>query len=79
MASNKETTKIAEFLTSENVDIFGFTPITSNIPSIPEDFSPRKMLKEARSIVCYAIPIPKGVIYSDSHDKILFCRYCSIT
>lgn len=76
--SSKDTKEIADLLRRENVDILGFAQITSEIPSVSEDFSPKKLLKEARSVVIFAIPIPKGVLYSDSHDKLLFWRYCSI-
>jgi epoxyqueuosine reductase QueG len=76
--NDMETDEIIAFLKENDIEIFGFTTVNNVIPSIPEDFSPQKMLKEAQSIICYAIPIPKGIIYSASHEKLLFWRYSSI-
>lgn len=77
--SNKENMRIKEFLKFNKINIIGFASAEDNIPKISEDFSPRKILKEAQSIICFAIPIPRGVLYSDSYDTLLFWRYCNIT
>lgn len=75
---NTEDIDIAEFLNGKGINIIGFASISNKIPLISDDFSPQNLLKEAKSIVCYAVPIPKGVIYSDSNDTLLFWRYCGM-
>ncbi|MHA1967996.1 MAG: 4Fe-4S double cluster binding domain-containing protein [Candidatus Hodarchaeales archaeon] len=42
-------------------------------------FSPQTLLPEAASVICYAIPIPKGIIFSNSHSVLLYWRFCNMT
>ena len=73
-----EPVDITKFLRKKGTDIIGYTSVKNNIPSIPEDFTPSKILNQARSIVCYAFPIPKGVIFANSQSTLVYWRYCNM-
>jgi epoxyqueuosine reductase QueG len=75
---DNDTKEIEEFLKKKDIEIFGFANVNDSKYSVPEDFSPKNTLKDANSIICYAVPIPKGVIYSESNDNLLFWRYSAI-
>ncbi|MFX0070235.1 MAG: hypothetical protein ACFFAO_04005 [Candidatus Hermodarchaeota archaeon] len=75
----QEKMEIKEFLKNQNIDLIGFAHVKNDLSQIPKDFSPKNLLKEVQSIIIFAIPIPKGVLYSKKYDKLLFWRYCNIT
>jgi len=66
--------QIKGFLTGKGIPITGISAMF-HIPKVPGDFSPQTILKGAKSIICYGVPIPKGVIYADSDNLALYCRY----
>lgn len=69
--------KIGDFLNSMGIPVVGITT-TCQHPSVPEDFSPRGTLKTAKAIICYGVPIPKGIICADSDSLALYWRYCNM-
>ncbi len=73
-----DSSKIIEFLNRQEIHVIGFASVIDKIKSIVEDFSPQKLLRNAKSLICYAVPIPKGVIYSESNDILLYWRYCNM-
>ncbi|KYK37306.1 MAG: epoxyqueuosine reductase [Theionarchaea archaeon] len=70
--------KIKDFLTSEGIPLTGIAAACS-LPSVPEDFSPQTILNNAQSVICYGVPIPKGIVYADKHGLALYWRYCNMT
>jgi len=68
---------IKNFLGDEEIHLSGIAEI-HGVPSVPEDFSPHAVLPDARSVICYGVPIPKGVLYADNHDLSLYWRYCTM-
>ena len=69
--------EVKDFLNGEGIPIMGISAMCQ-LPSVPEDFSPQAILKGAKSIICYVVPIPKGVVYADNNDLVLFWRYCNM-
>jgi len=69
--------EISSFLLNEGMSIFGVAAV-KQLPSIPKSFSPQALLKGAKTIICYGIQIPKGLIYAESHSLDLYWRYCNI-
>lgn len=69
--------EIKDFLNNKGIPIVGIAT-TYQLPSVPEDFSPQGILKTARAIICYGVPIPKGIINADSHSLALYWRYCNM-
>jgi len=69
--------EIEGFLTTQGIPIAGISAMCQ-LPTVPEDFSPQTILKGAKSIICYGVPIPKGIIYADNNDLALYSRYCNM-
>jgi len=69
--------EIEGFLATQGIPIAGISAMC-HLPTVPEDFSPQTILKGAKSIICYGVPIPKGIIYADNNDLALYWRYCNM-
>jgi epoxyqueuosine reductase QueG len=69
---------VMEFLKGKGIHIIGFASITDKIPVVNEDFSPLKLLSSAKTVICLAVPIARGVIYTESNDTSLYWRYCNM-
>jgi len=69
--------EIDRFLCNERVSVYGVAA-AKQLPFVPKSFSPRAVLRGAKSIICYGIQIPKGVIYAETDSLDLYWRYCSI-
>lgn len=69
--------EIIEILGSKDIPITGVSALCE-LPSVKEGFSPTDILEGAASIICYGVPIPKGIIYADSNDLALYWRYCNM-
>jgi epoxyqueuosine reductase QueG len=68
---------VRNFLDYEGMQLSGIADIRG-VPSVPEDFTPQAVLNGAKSVICYGIAIPKGVLYADNHDLSLYWRYCTM-
>ncbi|MFX1283202.1 MAG: hypothetical protein ACFFB5_06080 [Promethearchaeota archaeon] len=66
--------KISKFLQQHGIHLIGF----ASTDNIVKDFSPQKLLRNAKSVICYAVPIPRGVIYSEFNESLLYWRYCNM-
>jgi hypothetical protein len=62
---------IKGFLAQRGVGIIGVAGIHP-LSSVPEEFSPQAVLAAAKTVICYAVPIPKGGVYADSHSLDLY-------
>jgi len=69
--------EVIEILGSKDIPITGVSALCE-LPSVKEGFSPTDILEGAASIICYGVPIPKGIIYADSNDLALYWRYCNM-
>jgi len=78
MRSKSLETKIRNFLSGEGVPLMGTAEVCP-LPNISETHSPQTILKEARSVICYGLPIPKGIIYAERDALLLYWRYWNIT
>ena len=68
--------ELRDFLKTRSVPLVGIAPI-SQLPNVPEDFSPEQILRGARSVVCYGVPIPRGVVHAEAHSLALYWRFCN--
>jgi epoxyqueuosine reductase QueG len=66
-----------DFLAGRTISIMGVAE-ARQLPEAPEEFSPRFMIPAARSVICYGIPIPRGILHADHHDLSLYWRYCTM-
>lgn len=68
--------EISDLLTNEGISFYGVAT-AKQLPSLPESLSPRALLKDAKSVICYGVQIPKGLIYAESNSLGLYWRYCN--
>lgn len=68
---------IKDFLSGEGIPIMGIAAMCQ-LPSVRGNFSPQTILTGAKSIICYGVPIPKGITYADENDLALYWRYCNM-
>jgi len=66
------------FFNAEGIHLIGISGI-SDLSTLSGEFSPEKILKNAVSVICYAMPIPRGVIHAQNHANALYGRYCNTT
>jgi epoxyqueuosine reductase QueG len=78
MSNERLKSKVWNFLNSEGFPLMGIAGVRS-LPNVPDAYSPQTILKEARSIVCYGVPIPKGIIYAERDALLLYWRYWNVT
>jgi len=67
---------IKDFLSGEGIPIMGIAAMCQ-LPSVRGNFSPETILTGGKSIICYGVPIPKGITYADDNDLALYWRYCN--
>lgn len=78
MSNNLLESKIKNFLKSERISMMGIAGV-GPLPNGPERQSPRSILQEARSVVCFGTPIPKGIMYAQRDALPLYWRFWNIT
>jgi epoxyqueuosine reductase QueG len=69
--------KIKNLLDSGGISMMG-TSSADPRPGVPKDFSPQALLKDAKSVICYAMPIPEGVVFAESNAMDLYWRFCNM-
>jgi epoxyqueuosine reductase len=74
---NSIESEIQGLLRDRGISIIGIAGV-GQLPSVPEPFTPQAMLKEAKSVICYGVPIPQGVLYAESEPLALYWRYCNM-
>lgn len=69
--------EIRDFLAGEKISIMGVAK-ARQLPEVPEEFSPQFIIPDARSVICYGVPIPRGILYAEHYDLSLYWRYCTM-
>ncbi|MFC1853243.1 hypothetical protein ACFL27_23845 [candidate division CSSED10-310 bacterium] len=69
---------LKNFLFNEGILFYGIADAHHALAS-SEDISPLSILPEAKSIICYGVPIPRGIIYAQANELALYWRYCNMT
>ncbi len=77
MKEQRTKNEISSLLRGESVFLYGFAA-TNHLPPTLEHLSSKIPLKGARTVVCYGIPIPKGILYAKSNTLDLYWRYCNM-
>ncbi len=67
---------INDLLTGEGVFIHGVAT-AKQLSSLPQRFSPRARLKGAKSVICYGVHIPRGLLYAENSSLDLYWRHCN--
>jgi epoxyqueuosine reductase QueG len=69
--------EITSLLRNRGVPTIGISA-SGEVPSVTQGFAPENILKSVRSVICYGLPIPKGVVYAESSSLALYWRYCNM-
>ncbi len=69
--------KIRRFLHDEGVAVQGVASVNERF-SARKIVSPRSLLESARSIICFGVQMPKGVIYAKNDGLALYWRFCNM-
>ena len=69
--------EIGSFLQNEGMSILGVAA-AKQLPLMPESFSPQTLLEGARSVICYGVQIPKGILHAKNDNLTLYWRYCNM-
>ena len=77
MKNQRTKNKISRFLCSEDMSLYGFAAV-NHLPTTLENLSPKIPLEGARTVICYGVPIPKGILYARSNNLDLYWRYCNM-
>jgi epoxyqueuosine reductase len=77
MAEHEIESAIRELLSSGEVRATGIAPV-NRIASVPDDFSAEAVLEGAKSVLCYSVPIPMGILSANRNALALHWRYCNM-
>ncbi len=77
MSEQRAKNEISGFLRSEGMSLCGFAA-TNGLPPTLENLSSKIPLEGARTVICYGVPIPKGILYARSNNLDLYWRYCNM-
>jgi len=69
--------EVVEFLHRRSISLVGVAE-TPRLPAVPGNGSPHSILRDVKTVICYGVPIPRGILYADNHDMSLYWRYCTI-
>jgi len=74
-------TKIIEemtnFFTQNNIPVFGIAKAAS-LESEPLGYRPSDMLASAQSVLCFGIPVPKGIFKCKERSEWMYWRAANI-
>ena len=70
--------KVKNFLNSKRISMWGISSVSSQTP-VPEQFTPRTLVRDAKSVICYGVPIPEGIVFADKNGLDMYWRYCNMT
>lgn len=63
--NDNEANDVMDFFSRNDIELFGFTPINNVQFPVPSEFSPKELLAEARSVICFGVLIPKGILHAN--------------
>ncbi len=69
--------KIRNFLRSKGISAMGISS-AAPLAAVPEQFTPQALLRKAKSVVCYGLPIPKGIVLAERGDLDMYWRYSNM-
>jgi len=76
MKEQRTKSEISGFLRSEGMFLHGFAAV--NRPPPTEYPSLKIPLEGAKTVICYGVPIPKGILHSKGNSLDLYWRYCNM-
>jgi len=77
MKQQSVKSEIISFLRNEGMSVHDLATV-KQLQATSKKLHPQILLNGARTIICYGVPIPKGVIYAKSNNLDLYWRYCNM-
>jgi len=77
MKEQRTKNEIRGFLRSEGMSLHGFAAV-NHLASKSESLSSKIPLEGARTVICFGVPIPKGILHAKSNRLDLYWRYCNM-
>jgi len=77
MKEQRTKNEINGFLRSEGMSLHGSATV-DHLTSTSENLSFKIPLEGAKTVICYGVPIPKGILYAKSNNLDLYWRYCNL-
>ena len=69
--------EIKNLLARNSVPVFGMIS-ASSLKNAPSGYRPNDMLESAESILCFGIPVPKGIFKCQGRSEWMYWRAASI-
>jgi len=69
--------EIKRLFTQNNIPVFGIAK-TSSLENEPSGYKPSDMLPSARSLLCFGIPVPKGIFKFQERSEWMYWRAANI-
>jgi epoxyqueuosine reductase QueG len=69
--------ELKKLFTQNNIPVFGISK-ASSLENEPSGYKPSNMLDSAKSILCFGIPVPKGIFKSEERSEWMYWRAASI-
>lgn len=77
MCAKDMKAEIISFLNGKGIPAVGMAS-SAPLASVADDFQPESILRAANSVICYALPVPKGILYAENNSSSLYWRYCNM-
>jgi len=74
---NQIIEEIKRLFSQSHIPVFGIAK-ASSLENEPSDYKPSNMLDSAKSILCFGIPVPKGIFKSEERSEWMYWRAASI-
>ena len=68
---------LKKLFTQNNIPVFGIAK-ASSLKNEPSGYRPSDMLASAQSILCFGVPVPKGIFKSEERSASMYWRAASI-
>jgi len=69
--------EMASLFTQNNIPVFGIAKAVS-LENKPSGYRPSDMLASAQSILCFGIPVPKGIFKCQERSEWMYWRAANI-
>jgi epoxyqueuosine reductase len=73
----KVVEELKKLFTQNNIPVFGIAKVSS-LENEPSGYKPSNLLDSAKSILCFGIPVPKGIFKSEERSEWMYWRAANI-
>ena len=70
--------QVKSFVERQDIPVLGMAPVSDLENNSPAGYRPSDLLPAARSLVCLALPVPKGIFKIQRRDRQTYWRTANI-